>query len=372
MSRSIVVVALMGALVVVQAGTAHAYPQFQLGKDQTCTSCHVNPAGGELLNENGFATAETISQWGTAPEFFYNKIPTPSWLELGGDLRGATGFDSGPPRNFVLFPMQAEVYANATFSSLSLHVTAGLRDPQYDNTAATLFSSREHWLQWQQNPGSNDGLYIRVGRFMPVFGLRFAEHPDYDRRYGGTPLYGEAYGVAVEYVDPRWEVHATGFIHDPFFPDSVERGNGATLYAEARLTKATTLGIEGKVDVTSDDRKEYGGITAKHYIESAKILLEAEVEVVHQKIDVGGTDNQLVGYLLGSYFIGSFMIDLGLGGYEPDVKVRYLDMEAADLNIHWFMTSHVELILTNRLQMLELGEGGISSGYSLLQFHYRL
>ena len=32
--------------------------------------------------------AENISQFGTAPEFFYNKIKLPSWLDLGGDLQG--------------------------------------------------------------------------------------------------------------------------------------------------------------------------------------------------------------------------------------------------------------------------------------------
>ena len=52
--------------------------------------------------------------------------------------------------------------------------------------------------------------------------------------------------------------------------------------------------------------------------------------------------------------------------------MRYLDQEAADLNIHYFLTSHVELLLINRFQMFELGEGGLSSGYSLLQLHYRL
>ena len=53
---------------------------------------------------------------------------------------------------------------------------------------------------------------MRVGRFMPVFGLRFAEHVMYTRQYGGTPLYGETYGLAVEYITPKYEAHLTGFI----------------------------------------------------------------------------------------------------------------------------------------------------------------
>jgi hypothetical protein len=365
--------------IVLTVRVAHAYPQFQLSKDQTCTSCHLSPAGGGLLSENGLATAETMSQFGTAPELFYNKVPTPSWLVLGGDLRGATGFDTraraeGSTRSrvdYVTFPMQADLDATATFDAWSLHVEGGMQDPQYDNTAKTLFASREHWIQWQDNPGETTGLFVRAGRFMPVFGLRFVEHIDYDRRYGGTPLYGEAYGVAAEYIAPSWEVHATGFVHDPLV-DSIEHGNGATLYAEVRVDRATSVGVESKIDVTPDDRKVYGGVTAKHYLAGTNTLIEAEALLVNQTIDLGGHDNQAVGYVLGSQFAGPFMIDLGLGVYAPDLHVRYLDQEAADLNVHWFATSHLELVWTNRFEMLELGEGGLSSGFSLLQIHYRL
>jgi hypothetical protein len=50
---------------------------------------------------------------------------------------------------------------------------------------------------WRTNPGTPFGLFVRAGRFMPVFGLRFAEHPMYTRRFGGTPLYGDTYGAAI-------------------------------------------------------------------------------------------------------------------------------------------------------------------------------
>jgi hypothetical protein len=375
MSRIFVIV----IAVVASARIAHAYPQFELVKDQTCTSCHLSPAGGGLLSENGMTTAETISQWGTSPELFYNKLPLPSWLELGGDVRGASGYDvaNGANRSFVLFPMQAEVYAAATYQAFSLHVTAGLRDPQYENNSvgfvpSTLFASREHWLQWQPDPGQTTGLFVRVGRFMPVYSLRFAEHPYYDRRYGGTPLYGETYAAAVEYIDPQWEVHATGFIKDPIFPDSVERGNGGTLYAEARVSESTALGVESKLDVTDDDSRLFAGLTVKQLIRK-DLVIEAEAELVHQTVHPGADKlNQIVGTAVASYFRGPFMVDLGVNVYHEDLRFELLDQEAFDLNLHWFMTSHVELLLTNRFQALAFGADGQSSGYSLLQIHYRL
>ena len=364
----------------VAAHVAHAYPQFQLVKDQTCSACHLSPAGGGILSENGMNTSDTISQWGTAPEFFYNKVPLPSWLQLGGDVRAAGGLDAnGKNHEFAVFPMELDIYAVATFQNFSLHVTGGFHDPKYQEAtgggdgfeASTIVQSTEHWLQWQQEEGSANGLFVRVGRFMPVYGLRFAEHPYYDRRYGGTPLYGETYAAAIEYVDPKWEVHATGFVKDPLYTDSIERGNGATLYAETRIAEKTLLGIEGKLDVTNEDKKYYGGITAKQLV-TKDFLIEAELELVHQKIDIGGKDNQFVGTLVGSYFAGPVMIDLGLENYHSNLSFILNDQEAVDLNVHYFMTSHFELLLTNRLQMLAFGADGRTSGYTLLQAHYRL
>ena len=97
--------ALVIAVVLAVAGTAHAYPQFQLSHDQTCSGCHISPAGGGLLNENGLQTAETLSQFGTAPEFMYGKVKLPDYLLIGGDLRGAYGFLQAPQRYIVGFPM---------------------------------------------------------------------------------------------------------------------------------------------------------------------------------------------------------------------------------------------------------------------------
>ena len=91
---------------------------------------------------------------------------------------------------------------------------------------------------------ASEGLYVRAGRFMPVIGLRLAEHPLYIRRFGGTQLYAETYGAAVEYVTPAWEAHVTGFIEDPFI-DAVDHSNGAAAYAELRVGEHAAVGVEG-------------------------------------------------------------------------------------------------------------------------------
>lgn len=353
------------------SGTAQAYPQFQMIRDQTCTGCHISPAGGGLLNENGLATAEGISQWGTAPEFFYGKVPTPSWLVLGGDLRGASGYVQSPEKLLASFPMQIEAYGDATLpAGFSLYVNFGSRSAEVGNEAATHVWSREHYVMWQQKPGETGGLYVRAGRFMPVFGLRFVEHPTYTRKWGGTPLYAETYGLAVEYVDPKFEVHATGFIKDPLI-DTPEHSNGGAVIGEFRVNEKFSVGAEGMYTQSVNDKKIRVGAVAKLVL-PGDMLLQFEGQFMNQLIDPRGAPKQIISYLMGSKPLGSaFLLDLGLGYFNENVQITKLNREALDLNFHWFATSHVEAIFTGRLETLASGSG-TGAGYALAQLHYRL
>ena len=165
----------------------------------------------------------------------------------------------------------------------------------------------------------------------------------------------------------KWEVHATGFVKDPIATNSIERGNGAALYAETRVSESTQLGVEGKLDVTPDDSHVYTGVTAKQVLRK-DLVVEAELEYVRQTVHPGAFKvDQIVGTAVVSYFTGPFLIDLGLNVFHSNLDYLILDQEAADLNVHWFATSHLELLLTNRLQSLAFGADGGPSGYSLLQ-----
>jgi hypothetical protein len=364
-------------LVLLASQRADAYPQYQLSRDQTCSDCHISPSGGGLLSENGFIVAERTSQWGMSPEFMYDKLPVPSWLTLGGDFRGAFGYIHTPDDAYPLFPMQADVYVRGNYKGFSLQLTVGGRPAQWIslNTSPGVFDrlwSREHYLMWQQD--GNDGLFVRVGRFMPVFGLRFAEHPDYNRRYGGTQLYSETYGAAVEYVTQTWEAHLTGFIEDPLI-DPVVQDNGVAAYAELRLNKQLSIGAEAMVASHEGDTKIRGGATAKLYLPSPDVLVQAELQFVRQQLAGPGDPNQLVGYVMGSRPFGSaLLLDVGLGHYDQNMAIQGLDRDAVDVNLHWFLTSHFELVWQNRVEGIGIGSstGGPTSGWSLLHGHYRL
>jgi hypothetical protein len=378
MTRSPARLALLAlAAVAGLAGAAEAYPQFQLSRDKTCTGCHITPAGGTLLNENGESVSESIATIDHPGAFFYGKVPLPGWLVLGGDLRSAAGYIQTPEKVLAAFPMQIEAYAHATFpGGLSLHLQGGTRPPTIDSATldpgTNFLWSREHFLMWRTSPGTPTGLFVRAGRFMPVFGLRFAEHPMYTRRFGGTPLYGETYGLAVEYVGELLEVHATGFVEDKVI-ETVRHANGGALYAELRPVEGFSIGGGGMIEISDFDQKRRGAITVKQYLSGPDLLLQAEMQVMNQRIDPVGAPVQLIGNLVASRYLGGgFLLDVGIGHFDSNVRIRDLDRDAVDVNLHWFTTSHVELIFNGRFEMLAFGKGGDSHAYALLQAHYRL
>ncbi len=131
----------------------------------------------------------------------------------------------------------------------------------------------------------------------------------------------------------------------------------------------------------TNDRYWRGGATGKYYIKGPDILLQLEAQYVHHWIHDNGFTSEAVGYLMGSWFIGhGLLFDLGLGYYNENTRVHYLDRECLDGNLHWFTTSHVELILNTRVELFAFGksfplgdnEGGPTGGWALLQIHYRL
>ncbi len=393
MKTLVIVVAL-----IVSAGAAHAYPQFQMSRDQTCTGCHLSPAGGGLLNENGYTVAEGISQFGHKPEFMYGKVLEEGGsFILGGDVRLAGGFlkyGGAEDTAVYAFPMQIEVYGRVKLGGgVAIQADLGFRPDEDTNEALTTVWSREHYLQWQSKEDENYGSFVRVGRFLPVFGLRFAEHPLYTRRFGGTQLYTDTYAASFSQVEEKYEAHVTAFMEDLLI-DPVEHANGAAAYGEYRVSPTLSFGggvmfksfTNGKFFLSDDldyDSKEFRiAATNKLYLEGPDILLSTEIQFVNQLVGkdprspdsrVGGAPKGIVGNLIATKMLGSFlMLDLGIGHFDSNLRIKNLDRDCIDLNFHWFTTSHLEFVLNARYELIGFGAGGEPGAYALIQAHYRL
>jgi len=364
-------IAMISALAIAAGSrVASAYPQFQPGRDPTCTGCHISPAGGGLLNENGLATAAQDSQFGGPPEAAHGALAGWSWLTLGGDLRFAAGAVEDHGLGPQAFPMQLEFAASAKIAAgFSANATIGAT--RGNNTVSSFILSREHYVMWQADPDAPTGLFVRVGRFMPVYGLRLVDHTALTERYGQTPLYGETYGAAIEYLADKYEVHATGFVHDPI-QESQEHGNGGALYAELHPGKFA-IAAQARYANGPDDVRTAGGGTGKYDI-SDDLVLQAEASVIHQRFTAGGpARNQLVSELVASWFpADAWQLDVGVGQFDEDLHVPKVDREAFDVDLSYYLNAHWNFMLLNRVQTIDFGRGGRSSGWCLLQLHYRL
>ncbi len=366
------VLGLVIVIVLALAHTADAYPQFQPSRDITCTGCHIAPDGGGILNENGIAVAEQIA-WKPGDGNFMYGMGKPSWLSLGGDLRSAGGFIEADKAGAALYPMQAEVAANATTHGFTLHAVGGLRRPDDGGSAIHVLWSREHYLMWQQNPEGGQGLYVRVGRLMPTFGLRLAEHIAYTQRYGGRPLYAEAYAASVSYVAIAAEAHVTVFRHDSL-GSAVEHGDGGAIYLEGRITGHLQFGAEAKYSSSDELHRTFIGVTGKYFLEDHDVQVLGEAQLIRDRITEGSGDRatRLAAYVLASKPLSKgLMLDAGVGHYTQDTRVKGLTRDCLDVNLHWFQTSHIEWLFTGRVELLDVGRGN-NGGYALAQLHYRL
>jgi hypothetical protein len=363
---------------------AHAYPQFQLSTGSAqCSQCHVSPAGGGVLTAWGQSEAgDTIARGGNGA-FLHGAVELPAWLIVGGDIRlAALANDTGDRDGVELavFPMQLDLSLGVAFGSITVIGTIGARgrvrsgasdDPGnpatevMEPTLASYIISREHYAMWRVDL---QGPYVRAGRFATPYGLRLADHTAYVRRYLGFNLLDETYGIGGGYTGEAWELHATAFVHDPL-QGSARRDAGAAVLVEAIASDRLILGGSARASIAAIDTRVQAGMHGKLWLDDAKLLVQAEVDVVRHLID-DGDRNQLVVYA-GPVLVPARGINVGLAYqvFAEDLATRAVTRHAGDAWISVFPTAHVELMWSARAQWIGPGERALNS---MLQVHYTL
>jgi hypothetical protein len=204
MTRRIAVVlsvaALVFALQLLSPANLLAKPEFAARYQTSCWSCHTNPYGGGVRTEEGLGFERTLSLTATQnwlnkkfPGYDFNPIVNKN-LQLGADgwlmffgeqVEGpdSQGKQKTKWQSSYLF-MEGNVYADARLLPI-LHLVAG-----YDvaNNATETFG---------QIDGLPAGLYFKVGRFIPPFGLRFDDHTVFTRDPLGFSQLAQDSGVEV-------------------------------------------------------------------------------------------------------------------------------------------------------------------------------
>ncbi len=179
--------ALLGLLLVaVLPSGARATPRIALREGLPCRTCHVNPSGGGMRTayaRSVFAQLDLPAKPLASPPAFDGEIAHD--VAVGADLRFTYLYQRpGQPRlepinSFAV--MQADLYLSARFADqLSLYFDQGLNGS---------WEAMAIWeLPWD--------LTLKVGRFMPTFGLRLDNHQVFTRQ--GTGFGARDKDVGVE------------------------------------------------------------------------------------------------------------------------------------------------------------------------------
>jgi hypothetical protein len=367
-------------------GRARAYPQWQLSTGaERCNQCHYAPAGGGLLTSYGRqAAGDDLSTFGGDGAFLHGAVALPSWLALGGDVRGAlvdheVQDPAGP--TVAAFPMQADASARVAIpgTGLSLNGIVGFRgqtrDPDvlvpvqnYQPISTSRFISREHYLLLQPE---TLGPYLRLGRFYAPFGLRLAEHTLYIRRDLGFDQLREGYTFSVGVVQAEWETHLSLFAPD-FVRHIGSDETGAAAYFEHRLLGGSTaLAAQAKVGESPGVTRLVLGGVAKGYVERVRTLAFLEIDGVQLAFsDPAVAARRQIVSAAGLTWLPVPGIVATLLGERNQLDVQFPNAwTAATALFSWFPYAHCEVQLMGRLQF---PTGGEAAKTLFAQLHYFL
>ena len=208
-ARVVLVIAALGAAGSVRPASAE--PTFLSKQYPRCTACHYSAAGGGLLTPYGRSLSrEEISTFGrqgaggvpaagsTVGEegFLFGALSSESPLQLGLDVR-PSHVDVDVPgraiadRNFL---MNLDLQAAWRRDRWTAYGSVG-RAPVGDGELV----SYEHWLSWQVT----DTVSVRGGRFLPAYGVRFADHTSFTRARLDLAQDDQVYGIELDVSTDR-------------------------------------------------------------------------------------------------------------------------------------------------------------------------
>lgn len=198
------------------APSASADPRFLSKQYTRCTPCHYSPTGGGLLTPYGRLLSHrelsTTGRTGDAPPpgadddrhgeqaFLYGILgDTLGSIHLGVELRPShlrVGFPGGHQDRDLLMNLDligaVQKHGWTAYASIGREpANAAVRNGRTLPEAA--FISYEHWVSFQ----TDGGFRIRAGRFLPAYGVRFADHNTYSRSHLDLDRNDQVYGLEV-------------------------------------------------------------------------------------------------------------------------------------------------------------------------------
>jgi hypothetical protein len=143
-------------------------PRFALRYKDKCSSCHINPTGGEIRSENGFFFGKNvISMISPRDKEFPISPKLTNNISFGFDYRSQFLYSQEKKRTDFQ-DMNGSIYLNAAVSE-KIDISA-----RYDFV----------WSLWEAYATARilpNNSYIKAGSFIPNYGIRLDDHTSYTR-----------------------------------------------------------------------------------------------------------------------------------------------------------------------------------------------
>jgi hypothetical protein len=190
-------------LVFLSASFAQAFPEMIRHHYINCGACHVSNSGGGLLNAYGRTISyDVLSTWGSEKEAraFYSIDPekVSEWLNVGGDVRGLQLHqDNAQATRGRFIWMEANIQAALNFKQLTAFASFG-QVKQANQSLETKFS--KYYVSFQQS----DELALRVGHYIPIYGLNIPQHNFLVRQNLGLTPGSERDSADIQWNGETW------------------------------------------------------------------------------------------------------------------------------------------------------------------------
>jgi hypothetical protein len=375
------------------ATSASAYPWMIRHRYTACGACHYDPSGAGPITGYGRAVADAVIRTrdgdGAPAEdlprsarFLFGAVPTPPWLELGGDLRLMSLSQKSrlvPLQNRVIW-MQLDASAVVSVSRFMAAGTLGFAPDGALGAAITRSTennlvSRQHWLGYQV-PVSAE-LLLRAGRMNLPFGLRSIEHTLWARKLTRTNINDEQqYGLSAYLATGRVRAEVMAILGNLQLRPDLYRERGYSAYLEAEVVDQLALGASSLVThrdldtVTLEETwRQAHGVFGRWATPYAPLVLMGELDYAFESSRDTFHKKGVVSYLQadwepiqGMHFITT--------GEVNNVGMRERHFSYGGwLSYAWFFAPHADVRLDGIYQSLGSAAGRAEVFTLLLQGH---
>ncbi|MCB9073256.1 MAG: hypothetical protein H6623_06510 [Bdellovibrionaceae bacterium] len=190
------------SIVFFSVACAMAYPELTRFGYNNCQACHVSPAGAGTLTSYGRSlSSEILSTWGSEKEagFLHGAVDREkleSKFLVGGDIRGVQAhMEDQSVKAGRFIKMQSDIGGAVQWGDWTASFTVGAW--QDDQWKAKLTNG---YLMYR----FGEGFSIRMGKFIPQYGLYIRDHIYFIRTALGFGLNSEQETAELQWTGENW------------------------------------------------------------------------------------------------------------------------------------------------------------------------